>query len=227
MADEIIYRLPPLKRFFSTRNPAVRYLNLLLNTILEALLLIAATALLSIALLHLAKMMWLLYMQTPMGRQFLISFHEKANTFNEILLGMDLWVFGADLTFSAFMICLFFCSISYFLHLYRYFFYSLGFFKQLLFWGMPLSAAVAFYISWQYGISPWTDLMVLTAIPTCCVLFACFRYARRLLMEAGELLEWVIGLIENAARRLMGVTRNPPRNIRLMMDQMIRLLKKM
>jgi len=187
----IISRLPPLKKFFGRRNSVIRYIYKVLNTAIEAFFLIFATWFICFILMYLADIMWRLYLETPMGNKFLTLFHPKAQTIAEIF-EMDHLYFTIELTVASFAICLVLGAVCHFLHISHYLYHSRGFLGKLLFWGIPLTAVVAYYIKNAYGFSDWEVSCAITVVPTYLLFISCFTYSQSLLPEAGEVIDAVV-----------------------------------
>ena|GEM_PF-2692879 len=173
-----------MRKFALNIQPAMLYLSRTANILIELILLLLISCIICAAVLYVGDMFWHLYLETPMGRQFFISFPEQAREIQEIL-SFKVLMFSLDITITTFLICMAAGSISRFFHISRHFFLSLGFFSKLFFWGIPLAAAVTFYINRLYGM---TNPLItgVAVIPSFCLLISCFKSIDHLVPEFGD-----------------------------------------
>ena len=154
---------------------------------MEAVILLVAVYALSLTLLYLAEMMWWVYQHTPVGSRFLVEFGDRAHAINTIM-ALEFWRFAGKITVSAFIICTGVSAISWFFPIGRNFYDPMGFWAKLMFWGLPLSAAVSFYISEALDFSSIEIMLVFTVVPTMCLFMSCFNYTERLVPEMGDII---------------------------------------
>lgn len=195
----VLRRLPALKRFFSRKNPIIRYIYKLLNTAIEAFFLVLATWFICYILMYLADIMWRLYLTTPMGSKYLALFEERAQTIIQVF-ELDHFYLTVEVTVASFVICFLVGAVCHFLHISYYLYHSRGFFGKLIFWGMPLTALVAFYIKFQFGFSDWEVTCIIATIPTYLLFISSFTYSQSLLPEVGEIIDIIIPTIKKTYR---------------------------
>lgn len=189
--------LPNIRAFlFNSRFR--RYAQDLWETTFEAAILLGVVYVLCAVMLHVASMMWYLYQETIVGQRFLVTFHEKAAALNAVM-DLNFWLFARDLALTAFIICIGISAVCRFLHISRYLYLSQGFFSKLIFWGLPLSAVVAYQISGSYGFQNPETVFIISAVPTLCLFMSCFNYTEKLLPELGEVLSAISGLTKQSA----------------------------
>ena len=184
-------------------NRVITYLKKCQNVFFEALLLVGCTAILCIASLYFLDMMWHLYLETPVGHHFVMTFREHANAI-EALLSVNHLYFPCELTLAVLVICLGIAAVSRFLHISSHLYLSLGICGKLLFWWLPLSALVTYYMKIQYGFANIEITFLVCSIPTLCLFHSAFRYAQELLPEFGDLIPRVISLSRWAWQKVSG-----------------------
>ncbi len=190
------------KRFFSKKNAVVNYLYKLTSTLIEASLLIAATGILCFIIYYTLGMLWYLYISTPMGEKYISLYPGRAETFFEIS-NLNLVYFTTEVTLSAFVICFVIGIVCRFLHICRYLYLSQGLFGKLLYWGIPLTGAVAWYIKYEYDFADLKATGFIVMIPTYLLFTSCFKYSEKLTPEAGDALRIIISWGKFIFRKLL------------------------
>ncbi len=178
------------------------YLRKCQDICLEAALLVLITGILCVASFYVFDMMWHLYLETQMGQRFVVMFHEETKTV-AALLSLDHLFFSCWLTLATFVICLSIAAISQFLHISRYLYCSQGICGKLLFWALPLSAAVAYFIKMQYRFENFEIIFFVTLLPTICLFTGTFRYTRELLPELGDVIRHSFPFSKRAWKKLL------------------------
>ena len=158
-----------LKKYLTHNHPVIHYIYKLLNV-----------------LLYLSKMIWNLYLSTPMGKQFFFSFEERAQIITDII-DKDAVYFSIELTITAFIICLLISVISQILYIARYLYHSRGLFGKIILWALPMTAVVAIYIQSVYEFGNWITAYAASLVPTLCLFSGCFKFSSELLPEIGSL----------------------------------------
>ena len=197
-----------VSRLFPRKNPVVAYIKKLIGTAFEAVFLMAAVWMLCFILLYVSFLMWQLYLQTPVGKHFLVLFPEKASIFFEITEISHL-PFSVDLTLWSFGICLGIAAVGHFFHINRHFYLSQGLCGKLIFWGLPLTGLVAYYVSFEYGFSDWKTIMLVTAVPTFLMFGSCFKFAGKLIPECGGVICCGIGLSKKMISKVSQLMAEP------------------
>ncbi len=189
--------LPIPIRFFSRKNPVINYFYKLISTLVEAVLLVAATGTLCFLIYYTMGMFWYLYLGTPMGDKFISLHPDRAQTIIA-LSELDLMYFCAEVTLSSFVICFALSSICRFMHISHYLYLSQGLFGKLVYWGIPLTVAVSYYIKKEYGFSDWEVTACIVMIPTYLMLISCFKYSQKLIPEIGDVLKISVPWIKHS-----------------------------
>lgn len=185
------------KRYASRKNPIINYLYKVISTSLEASILILFTGGLSFLIYYTLGMLWYLYLGTPMADDFISLHPERAETIIH-LASLDLVYFCTEVTLSAFVICFAMSAICQFTHISHYLYLSQGLFGKLVYWGIPLTGAVSYYIKIEYGFSDLNVICCIAMIPTYLMFISCFKYSQKLIPEAGEVLAIAIPWIKRS-----------------------------
>jgi hypothetical protein len=141
---------------------------------------------LEIGLLALGKMLWSIYVATPIGQYYVTRLPEQAQVFQRILEA-DPLALGLDVTLVVFCAGLLVGCVAQILHLIRYLYDSQGILGKLILWFIPCTGLTAWAISGRY---PYPDPVLagtMTIIPTLCMLSSCLYLTRILLPELGDL----------------------------------------
>jgi len=176
------------KRFFSHKNPVINYINKFISTLTEAILLVAATGILCFLIYYIFDLFWYLYITTPMGEKFISLHPERAETIFEFS-NLDLRYFCAEVNLSAFVICFLIGVVCQFLHISHYLYLSQGLFGKLVYWGIPLTGAVSYYIKNEYDFSNWGTTALIVMLPTYLLFISCFKYSQKLIPEVGTIIK--------------------------------------
>lgn len=182
-------------------HPVVKYFIRIANILIEMAFLLLVCFASCAVFVYVSHMFWYLYMETPMGYRFCASFPDQAHALQKIL-SFDILRFAFDLTMTSFVICTAIGTVSRFFHFSRHFYLSMGLFYKFIFWGVPLSAGVSFYIHDLYGLSNLGITSVFAAIPTYILFMSCFRNINHLIPEFGYILRLVIMLLRHTWSRL-------------------------
>ena len=183
------FKIP--KRFFSHKNPAINYFYKLINTLIEATLLVLAVGILCFLIYNTLGILFDLYLATPMGAKFLSIHPQRAETLLR-LTELDLVYFCTEVTVSSFVICFILSAICRMTHISHFLFLSQGLFGKLVYWGAAFTGAVSYYIKNKYGFSSWEVTAVIVMIPTYLMFISCFKYSEKLLPEIGDVLKVII-----------------------------------
>jgi len=153
----------------------------LIYSLIEILILCAATAVVFITVISFLKALWHLYQQTPMGRRFtsdmsLLAHHSLAQ-----LLDKDLMLFSIEVTLTALIACLIVSVICQLLALRRLFYEGRGFAYRLL-WVFVFSAASAYGL-FSTSHKDFPVAFALCFLPSLCMFATCLTVCARLLPE--------------------------------------------
>ena len=199
----IDYLLAIIKRIytrcFNRKNFFYNYACRLLDIVGQALLLLIATVFLDIVLLYLCKILWRVYIITPVGSTYVEVFTEKAETISHIL-NKDFIGFSIEVTLFAFGVCMMISGLCRLFHIARYLYLPRGFFGKIGFWGLPLTVAVAEYIQPVYDIKELKIAYIVAFVPTLCIFTSCFRFTTIMLPEIGDIINKGIKVKNNFVR---------------------------
>ncbi|MFC1859099.1 hypothetical protein ACFL9U_13910 [Thermodesulfobacteriota bacterium] len=179
----------------------VSYGQKIIDVITRAFLLILFTAPFYFVLLYVSKTMWSFYTETYIGQKFLIEFPMKSRIIIDAFSRIS-FIFAAQLTVAAFLICLAAAAVCQVFYVARYLYYPRGFFGKIFMWGLPLTALVAFYYKRTLGFQTWPIPYLLALIPTLCVFVACFKFSDELLPEIGDVIRKIITLAKKQIKQL-------------------------
>ena len=182
------------------------YSREVMETSVRAILLLIATAVLSLVVLYFYGLFWHLFHMTYSGKKF-IMLHPEANSVISNIVNNDLIEMSIHTTFSAFTICIIICAICRIAYITRYLYYPQNIIAKLLFWGLPLTVVVSMYINDQINLEHWSYALPVTIVPTLCVFTYCFKFTETLLPEFGDVIVIIFQrILKNFSQQL------PPRN---------------
>ena len=163
------------------------YFRNVMEITIRAILLLIGTAVLNLIVLYFYNVLWHIYRMTYSGKRFIVN-HPKFTQLVSDLLSNDIIEVAVETTFSAFTICILVCAICQVFHITRYLFNPQNSIIKLLFWGLPLTAAVSMYINDLHEFEHWAYTFPITIVPTLCVFTYCFEFTENLLPEIGSVL---------------------------------------
>lgn len=169
------------------QNPLITYLKKLQALFIEVTLLVLCTAISGIIAFYMFDMLWHLYLETQVGQHFIVTRLNETAAIRE-LLSVNYVYFVAELTLTSFMICLIIAVVSRFSHISRHFYLSMGMPAKLLFWGVPLSGVVGYYMQQEYDFDCMEIIVFVSAFPTLIMFMGCFKVCNQLIPEAGPLI---------------------------------------
>lgn len=184
--------LPKMREYLSTnyltrKNPYFRYGCKIWDVMIQTILLLFITAVVNIGLLYLCKMLWYIYISTPIGQQFVTISAGTSQVIFDIL-SRDFVSLSIKVTIAAFTICMLISAICQVLHIARYLYLPRGFFGKIALWGFPLTAVVATHIRDTEGFEYWSIAYAAALVPTLCIFTGCFKFTYELLPEIGDLI---------------------------------------
>jgi hypothetical protein len=153
----------------------------LFYSMVEILILCAATAIIFVTVISFLKVLWHMYLQTPVGRKFTMDMSLLAEHRLAQLLDKDLMLFSIEVTVTALVACLALSAICQMLALRRLLYEGHGLVNRFM-WAFVFSAASA------YGLfcNSHNDFPVAFAIcflPSMCMFATCMTVSARLLPE--------------------------------------------
>lgn len=176
------------RTLFTRENPYYRYVAKLLDMVMQAALLILATAMLSILLIYMLKIAWNAFIYSPAGGKFMQADAVTAQNIAD-LLSREPIPFAILLSLKAFTICLAVSAVCHFFHIARLLYLPRQLLGKVILWGLPLTALVAVYIQSDFGFKQFGLIYFVALVPTLSVFSGCFKFAYQLLPEIGDLLQ--------------------------------------
>lgn len=164
------------------------YRRRVLRVLLEALVLLAVTTIGFMGILLLCEALWHVYQSTYIGQQYAIMY-EGNLPFLNLIEEVDIPTFCAELTLSAFFICMAVAAVCRIFELSPYLYESRSVMGQIGLWGLPLAAILSTRIHPMYGLEQSTVAIFLAAIPTLSIIRQCFRFSYELFPEISDILE--------------------------------------
>lgn len=131
--------------------------------------------------LYLGRMLWFLYIETPVGRTFVSHYGAIADPIFA-LSRLNPFSFSLSICTEALKACFLISAGCRFLSITRFFFMSRGLFVRVFFWGVMCAALTT------YGLSGWLKLhwqgaFALGLIPSIILAGRCFEVASQILPE--------------------------------------------
>jgi len=174
--------------FSSIRDFAYR----VLKVGIQIFLLFCTTVLVNTGLLYVIRIFKLTYFETATGRRFSHLFQDSTRIIND-LAQRDLFSFAVDISIIALWVCLGISAAFQLLHIARFFYQPRGLVGKLVYWGLPLTGIVAFYLKRDLHVGSWISACIVALIPTLIIFPNAFRFAFELLPEIGDIVHKFIG----------------------------------
>jgi len=164
------------------------------------------TVILYAGLLYIANLSWMLYIETPIGKQFL-SLHIIDIDIIDALRAENFLVLSLEVVIAVLVVCLVFGAVSQVFLLTRYFYEGRGLLYHLTVWGIPCVAFTTVAISRTYETGLITSFF-LGVVPTMALFQACLRFTHVLLPELSTAIG---GIATLAGKGLEKERRGEPR----------------
>jgi hypothetical protein len=171
----------------SVRSSFVNYGTKVVKTVIDASILLAATAVIYTVLLLTCKFMWEAYRASPVGRRYAEMFSARAQNISDILT-RDPFNFSIQVVAGSFAIAVLIGAFFTFLGITRYLYHPRGILGRIAFFGLPITGVVAFHLQSSLQINQWISAYVSALIPTMCLFPRSFKYTYDLLPELGSVL---------------------------------------
>ena len=151
------------------------------DKIIELAIAFAVTIISYTILLYLVSFLWVLYVETPMGQQF-ITIHIADTTFIEELLDQNFFMLSLRVNLLVIEVCLILGAVSQVFLMIRYVYDARSFFQRLILWGIPCAilSSIAIYKTHEIG---WLMSFFLGFTPSLILFNYCLRFASGLLPE--------------------------------------------
>ncbi|MBT8357391.1 MAG: hypothetical protein KJO61_06445, partial [Deltaproteobacteria bacterium] len=159
------------------------------------------TILLCTGLLYLCQLLWFMYQTTPVGSYYVVHYVEKTEVINR-LLDRNFLIFSFRVSLSALVICMLIGIISRFLYIHRYLYSYRGMIGKLLFWVLPLSMLVAYYLQTVLVHDTWSIIFIYASVPTLCLFSCCFDLVELVIPELTDVFKFFIALKDKVVRSL-------------------------
>jgi hypothetical protein len=153
----------------------------LIYSLVEMMILCAATTVVFMAVFSLLKAMWHLYLQTPVGHRFASNASLLSNYTVAQLLSKDLVLFSLEVTATTLIACLMLSAICQLLAIRRLFYEGRGLANRIM-W-LLLFMTVSAYILTGRSQLDFPIAIGLCLLPSMCMFATCLTVSDRLLPE--------------------------------------------
>jgi len=164
----------------------LEYLRKLGSTFVEIILLIICTAVACICLLYMAKYLWFIFTASPVGEEYAGLFVESCRITNDVV-SRDFIRLAINLTLTSFVICLIIGIICKFFLISRYLYSARSYLVRIIFFGLPLTYIVAFYMRYTCNFSHIDTAFTLAVLPVLCVFGGCFSLADEFVPDLADI----------------------------------------
>jgi tetratricopeptide (TPR) repeat protein len=164
----------------------LEYFRKLAGTFVEIILLIICTAVACICLLYMAKYLWFIFTASPVGEEYAGLFVESCRITNDVL-DRDFIRLAINLTLTSFVICLIIGVICKFFLITRYLYSARGYLVRIIFFGLPLTYIVAFYMRYTGDFSHIDTAFTIAVLPVLCVFGGCFSLADEFVPDLADI----------------------------------------
>jgi len=141
----------------------------------------AVVWLLCAGLFYVSGVLWRLYVETHIGKTYLVHFRASADTLFE-LVGKDPLALSLELTLVTLATCLVLGTVCRLCFLTRLFYTGRGFFWRMAVWG-PVAVLLSTYTVVTFLDLKWSFGFVLAVFPALCLFGICFQMAGHMLPE--------------------------------------------
>lgn len=177
------------------KNSVVSYVKRLTDALGEFMVHTLFTVIGYIVILYIAKMMWSLFLETPVGQHHSELFAERAEMLSEILFG--------NIPSTAFQILLTCLSAGLVItaagrlfHLYRPFYRTLDAATRTLIWGIPVVIYATRTLYMNGTIDSYGFAVPLSLLPCMAFTRITLRLNRVAIPEIGSLVSGIVGIIK-------------------------------
>ncbi len=163
----------------------VNYGAKVVQTVIDASILLAVTAVIYTVLLSTCNFMWKIYRATPVGKRYAQMFSARAQNISDILT-RDPFNFSIQIIAGSFAIAVLIGALCTLLGITRYLYHPRGILGRIAFFGLPITGVVAFHLQSSLQIDQWISAYLSVLIPTMCLFPRSFKYTYDLLPEIGS-----------------------------------------
>jgi hypothetical protein len=171
----------------SFRSSFVRHGAKVVQTVIDASILLALTAVIYTVLLLTCNFMWKSYRASPVGQGYAEMFPTRAQNISDILT-RDPFNFSIQVIAGSFVIAVLIGTLFTLLCITRYLYHPRGILGRIVFFGLPVTGVVAFHLQSSLQINQWMSAYVSALIPTMCLFPRSFKYTYDLFPELGSVL---------------------------------------
>lgn len=157
------------------------------------------TVILYAGLLHAMNFLWMLYLETPVGKRFM-SLHGDDISVIEGLQAESFLRLSFELVLIVVTVCLVFGAMSQVFLLIRLFYEGRGSLFRLTVWGVPSVALTAIAIFRTYDLGLEASFL-LGLVPTIVVFQSCLRFTLGLLPDLSTAIAYIVTLARMALKR--------------------------
>ncbi len=171
-----------LALFSTAKRQTASWLQDVLDRLVTLIVYLLTAWALGLVFLYGAKMAWRIYLETAVGRTFLMHFPDKYRLISG-LLARDAWELSLDFCLMALQACLLVAAISRLLFVLRIFYEGRGILARYLLWPISCAAIGAWLTGTAYGLTV-LQRFALLLVPAVILVAPCFELVRRVLPEA-------------------------------------------
>ena len=181
------------------KNAVFEWLRLLWSKTVGLAFASGITVVLYAGLLYIVNLLWMIYIETPVGKRFL-SLHIVDIRAIEDLRVENFLMLSLEVILIVLMVCLVFGAVSQAFLLIRYFYEGRGFFYRLIVWGIPCVALTSVAISRTYEMGPVASFLFVL-VPTMVLFQSCLRFTPGLLPETSTVIGGITTLVQKGLKR--------------------------
>jgi hypothetical protein len=187
--------------FYREASSIVRWLRLLWSKTVWLAFTSGMTVILYALLFYIVNFLWMVYIETPIGKRFLALYTLDIATI-EGFRAENFFMLSLEVILAVLMVCLVVGAVSQAFLLIRYFYEGRGLLFRLIVWGIPCAVLTAAAICKIYEIGPVASFL-LAVVPTMALFQSCLRLTHAVLPEIST----AIGGIASLARKVLNKER--------------------
>ena len=181
------------------KSAVFEWLRLLWSKSIGLIFASGVTAILYTGLLYIVNLSWMLYIETPIGKQFLSLHIIDIETIDALREGNFL-VLSLEIVIAVLVVCLIFGAVSQVFSLTRYFYEGRGLLYHLIAWGIPCVVFTTVAISRTYETGLITSFF-LGVVPTMALFQGCLRFTHVLLPEISTAIGGIAALVQKGLKK--------------------------
>ena len=181
------------------KNDVFEWLRLLWSKSVGLAFAFGATIILYAGFLYIVNLLWMVYMETPIGKRFL-DLHIVDIRVIEDLRAENFLMLSLEVVLIVLLACLVFGAVSQVFLLIRYFYEGRGFLYRMIVGGVPCVALTSVAISGTYETGPVASFF-LGVVPTMVLFQSCLRFTPGLLPEISTVIGGIADLVQKGLER--------------------------